>query len=338
MSTETNTVTKTKRVKHVFSNMSEVAHIFAHEIGRDVRCRNGFIENGVIYSFGRHFPIAKRYIDDKGKATIFFTLDSYSSTTSKHISDVWRATQHLEKLYMPKVPSYSTPNHDVNIVIWRRNIEECLSKAASARENKAWYVQDARKNVEQLESYIKFFKIKLDKETKAVVTKAKSDKWEQEVEEYKKKKAERLVDPKLSEKQEKARIAREKRELRDNAEQIEKWRNFEAYKPYVQKKRRRYGSNSSQPDLLRYNAEKERIETSQSVQIPIELAYRFYRYIKVVLERGSCIGTETCKYEIAGYTVQEITPQHIRVGCHRITQTEIELMAIKMNWNGKEVL
>lgn len=330
MSTET--ITKTKRVKTVYGNMSEIAHIFAHEAGRNVKCRNGFVENNVIFSFGRHFPIAKRYVDAKGKTTIFFTLDTYSSTTSKHISEVGAATRHLDKLYMPKVPDYSTPNHAINIVIWRRKIEECLTKAVSARENKEWHVRQARTNVKQLETYTKFFKIKIDKEIKAVVTKAMSGKWEQEIEEYKKKKAERLLDPKLSEKQEKARIAREKKELRDNAEQIEKWRNFEAYRPYVQKKRYRYDSMSSRPELLRYNAEKERIETSQGVQIPVELAHRFYRYIKVVLEKGSCIGTETCKYEIAGYTVQEITPEHIRVGCHRITQSEIELMATKMNW------
>jgi hypothetical protein len=97
MSTET-TITKTKRVKTVYANMSEIAHIFAHEAGRNVKCRNGFVDNNVIFSFGRHFPIAKRYVDTKGKTTIFFTLDTYSSTTSKHISDVWRATQHLDKL------------------------------------------------------------------------------------------------------------------------------------------------------------------------------------------------------------------------------------------------
>jgi hypothetical protein len=234
MSTET----KTKRQKTVFSNMSDIAHIFANEPGRNCKFGNGYVENDVIYSFGRHFPIAKRYVDAKGKTTIFFTLDTYSNTTAKHINAVSVATRHLDKLYMPKVPGYySTPDHDTNNSIWRSKIEKFLKQATSARENKAWYVQDARSCVGQLETYIAFFKLKVDKFTKALIADAKSDKWEKQIEEYKKKKEARLADPKLLEKQEKARKYREDKELRDNAEQIEKWRNFEVYKPYVQKKR-----------------------------------------------------------------------------------------------------
>lgn len=329
MSTET----KTKRQKTVFSNMSDIAHIFANEPGRNCRFGSGYVENDVIYSFGRHFPIAKRYVDTKGKTTIFFTLDTYSNTTAKHINAVSAATRHLDKLYMPKVPDYGTPNHNINISIWRAKIEKFLKQATSARENKEWYVRSARSCVGQLETYIAFFKLKVDKFTKALIADAKSDKWENQIEEYSKKKAERLADPLLLEKQEKARKYREDKELRDNAEQIEKWRNFEAYEPYVQKKRYSYGSNSSQPDLLRYNAEKDRIETSQNVQVPVEVAKKFYRYIQVILAKGGCNSEECCDYQLLDqYTVTEITDQRIIVGCHRIKMEEVNNIAKQLKW------
>lgn len=332
MSTET----KTKRQKTVFSNMYEIAHIFANEPGRNCKFGNGYVENDVIYSFGRHFPIAKRYIDTKGKTTIFFTLNTYSKTTDKHIRDVSAATRHLDKLYMPKVPGYySTPDHNTNISIWRTKIERFLEQATSARENKEWHIKDARHSVGQLETYIAFFKLKVDKFTKALIADAKSDKWENQVEEYKKKKAEREADPFIEEKREKARLAREKAELKKNAEQIVKWRNFEVNSPYLEVSRRmRWDSRyNNRPDLLRYDPMKERIQTSQTVEIPVEVAKKFYRYIQVILAKGGCNSEECCNYKLLDrYNVTEITEERIKVGCHTIRMDEVHNMAKQLNW------
>lgn len=342
MSTET----KTKRVKKVFNSFSEIIHLWAHQSQEEARYGNGFFDGEIIYSYGRHFPIARIYTDKKGNKTVFFTTQGYSSTTSKHISDTWRACSHLPRLHMHTVIEHAVTfremnhQHRQNISSFVLYIKSAIRQFKSARENKKYVLSELSCYVKRLDDYVTFFKLKskLDADTKKLIAEAKSDKWQKEIDEYEKKRAERLADPKFQEKREKAKKYREEKELRDNAEQIEKWRNFEAYRPYVQKGRRYHWSNSSRPDLMRYNAEKERIETSQGVQIPIELAHRFYRYIKIVLERGSCIGAETCQYQIAGYTVQEITHEHIKVGCHRITQAEIELMATKMNWNNVDTV
>lgn len=334
MSTEIKT--KTKRVKQVFGNMSEIAHIFANEPGRDCRFGSGYVEKDVIYSFSRHFPIAKRYVDKKGKTTIFFTLDTYTHTTSKHIRDVSAATRHLDKLYMPKVPGYySSPDHDVNVVIWENKIEGLLKKAISSRENKEWYVKDAKHSVGQLEAYIAFFKLKVDKGIKALIADAKSDKWENQIEEYKKKKEARLSDPLLLEKQEKARKYREDKELRDNAEQIKKWRKFEVISPYLEvSKRMRWNDRyRNRPDLLRYDPMKDRMQTSQGVEIPVEVSKKFYRYIQVILAKGGCNSEECCNYKLLDlYKVTEVTEERIKVGCHTIKMDEVHNMAKQMNW------
>lgn len=328
MSTET----KKKREKKVYSSFSDIVHVFANEPGRDVRCRNGFVKDDVLYSYGRHFPVAKRYTDAKGNTTIFFTLDTYGRITGKHINEAFAATRHLNKLYMKNVPRFDTVDHAYNIGYWLVQLKNAFTNIQKARNNKAWKLTEMRNHLTTLKVYLDFFKIKLTKEVKQIIAEAESDKWEKSITEFAEKEAKRLADPNLAEKREKARLARERAEERANAEQIQKWRNFEAYRPY-QYKRGRYYSSSSQPDLLRYNAETERIETSQNVKIPVEIAHKFYRYIQIVLAKGGCTSAECCNYKLLdSYQVTEITNEHIKVGCHRIKIPEIQLMATKLGW------
>lgn len=325
---------KTKRQKTVYSKFSDIAHIFANEPGRDVRCRNGFVKDDVIYSYGYHFPIANRNVDKKGKTTIFFTLDTYSSVTAQHIRDVNWGTRHLDTLYMLNVPKYkgSVPDHNNNIEYWLVKIQNCFEKFEKARECKKSIHSTMLVHVDRLKKYLEFFKIKPLKKVRNILEIALDPKWSNEITAFYKRRAEKLVDPKAIEKKEKARLARERAEERESAEQIVKWRNFQAFRPYINKKNRYY-NRSSRPDLLRYNANKERIETSQGVEIPVEIAHKFYRYIQIVLAKGGCTSEECCNYKLLDvYRVTEITNEHIRVGCHKIKQTEVNNIAKQLNW------
>ena len=329
MESTTTDTKKPKRQKVVYGGIADIAHIFANEPGRNVKCRNAFVENNVIYSYGRHFPMAKRHVDAKGNTTIFFTLRSYSHTTAKHIAVVDRATKHLNKLYMCYVPIYDTVDHGANIGYWVTGIKTNLATFKTARERKSWELQGALSKARQLQKYIDFFKIKPTKEVKALLKEVHDDKWNEEIIAFNQKKAERLLDPKLKEKREKARLARERAEIKKNEEQIQKWRNFEpyVYRPYS------YKHSHNLPDLLRYNVEKQRIQTSQNVEIPVEVAHKFYRYIQVMLKKGGCTSEACCDYSLLDkYQVREITNVHIVVGCHRIKQEEVNNMAKQLNW------
>jgi hypothetical protein len=84
---------------------------------------------------------------------------------------------------------------------------------------------------------------------------------------------------------------------------------------------------------LRYNANKERIETSQRVQIPVEVAHVFYRHIQVMLRKGGCKSADCCDYRLLErYTVTEISEERLVVGCHRIPMSEVELIAKQLKW------
>jgi hypothetical protein len=327
--------TKTKRVKTVYNSFYDIAHIFANEPERNVKCSNGFVDNNIIYSYGYHFPIAKRHIAEDGKETIFFTLKSYSCTTGKHIRAVDGATSHLNKLYMYHVPNrwyQGEPDHKENIEYWTNSIQLSLKTVERSRTNKDYDLLSARQYVQQLEAYVAFFKYKLDKKIKDLIKEVKGDKWDKYIEEYKKKQKEKENDPVYQQKREKAREARERAEIRKHGEQIQKWRNFEAYEPYIRTGRRNVRS-TVRVDLLRYNQEQERIETSQRVQIPVEVAHVFYRHIQVMLRKGGCKSADCCDYELLErYTVTEITDQRIIVGCHRIKMEEVNNIAKQLKW------
>lgn len=57
--------------------------------GQESRTQHLFIEGRVIYSYGRHFPIALRLLD----RVVLFNQDNYSNTTTRHKSLVARALQ-----------------------------------------------------------------------------------------------------------------------------------------------------------------------------------------------------------------------------------------------------
>lgn len=334
--------TTTKRVKKVFSGFSDLAHKWAQQTQEEGRCSNGFFEGDIIYSYGKHFPIARIYTNEKGERTVFFTTRTYSSTTAKHIRYTDNACSHMDMLYMSNpvltddIYSEYAYNwyHRGNIAEMVTELEELLLKFKRARNHKDWDLVRARNCATRITSYIKFFKIKksLTKKAISLVEYARSADRNKEITAWEEKERIRLSDPKVLENRRKAQEARDKKFAKENAEQIEKWRNFEAYTPYISRKwssRYGYGDRNT---LLRYNEEKQRVETSKYIQVPVEIAHNFYRYIKIMIAKGGCKSTDCCNYKVLEYQVNEITDQQIKVGCHTIPMTEVETIATQLNW------
>lgn len=77
---------------------SDVAHEWAN--GRDIRTgrNNVFAEDGTIFSYGRHFPVARFYGNDRG--VVLFTSHDYSNSTARHKSYVRRAIPSRVKVFV----------------------------------------------------------------------------------------------------------------------------------------------------------------------------------------------------------------------------------------------
>lgn len=66
-------------------NNRQLAHVWAQQNQPEGRGSSFFFDGPSIFSYGRHFEIA-RFVTRKGARAVLFTTRSYSVTTSKHIS------------------------------------------------------------------------------------------------------------------------------------------------------------------------------------------------------------------------------------------------------------
>ncbi len=265
-------------MRNIFTN-SELAHIYANQTQQSGRNSNGsfYFSGKTIYSYGRHFPIAKIVTNQQGQECMLFNFRSYSNTTAKQISIVRNATRQYKKIYC-----YSPEDsHEINFKAWLNLAEIQAEKLQKAKKPELYLNQLSILNREATE-YAEFFSIDIPLSLLAVLS--IKDKKENLV--YMSKKAEFM-------KIEKAK--KEKAQKIEYKEQLKKWFNFETGRVY----------GGFDFDFLRVN--ENRVETTQAVQIPIELAKRLHNKIKDnTLQVGE---------QLLNYRVNEIG-NIIKIGCH----------------------
>lgn len=278
-----------------------VAHLFAHQSQQEATNpgRTLFFDNDSIYSYGRHFCIAKHVINQAGKQALLFTTRSYSNTTAKHINIVGNATNHLNKIYC----SDPSASHTTNIDKFISEIKTALKGLQNARKPEK-YINEAERIQNRAEKYAQFFNLSLPAEISELLNSAKDGKYK----EYLIAEAERI---------QKEREETERKEFLRYKKEVQKFRKHEVNRIYNRLEDR---------DFLRLNSN-NRLQTSQGVEIPSEIAKRAYNWIKDV---KTC--DNSCNYQILEFSVKELTPEYIRIGCHTIDIKEINKIAKKLNW------
>lgn len=99
-------------MKRVYASHSELAHAWAN--GQLMAGTNGYeyaqfsassmlASHLTIYSYGRHFTIAKRLVNEAGEVLIYLNPQTYSSSTSKQQCIVRGAIRHLPQVSYPSV-------------------------------------------------------------------------------------------------------------------------------------------------------------------------------------------------------------------------------------------
>jgi len=226
----------------------QVCHLFANQLQTEARTPTGnlFFDNENLYSYGRHFCIA-RFVDSD---TLLFTERGYSRTTAKHINYAMHATNHIKKIYC----AYPTGSHSQNFAYWQGAAENQLINLKNARKQEL-YLLELLRIKEKVNIYVEYFKIKIPLTLESVLS--ITDK--SEVKEYLESK-QKIMD---QEKAEAEAIYKAKHE-----EELKLWRNFE-----IQKMNLRNGFDYIRKD-------KDKFETSQGVTIPINVGLRFYKNIK----------------------------------------------------------
>jgi hypothetical protein len=286
-------------------NADNVAHTWAHQQQNEAYTpnRSFYFYGPTIYSYGSHFPIAKHATNSKGENKILFTTRKYSNTTAKHINKVWSSIPNRENLIFCYNPCETVND---NLTYWNREIDSIYRALAKAKKPSKYLFELTHLKAQILE-YCNFMEVeipqaislKLDITSKAEIVEI--------VEKEKAIKAE-------------IEAKKEKEKEKYNKEQIKKFRNFERYSPLI---------NFS---CLRYNEATQRIETSQRIEIPVNLAKVFYRAIKTALNTKE-LNTEILdNLKILDYKVKNLQKEFIEIGCHKIEMKEINKIAKSLNF------
>lgn len=322
---------------------SEVAHNWAHDnYNRNGELNGGNVyateHNRTIYSYGPHFPIARK--TNNPEFTVFFTYKGYSNSTAKHIGYVRYAISHYRHVFYCSCPgdseqsiySYEMRNHLPDLARqWVtacrkvKELEERIAKREAKRLPVSEYLDEQldsrtgerdhlltqiRDRAQELERFRIAFDLKVkdqSAEVKLLRKKFLADNW-QRVTEQQAAAARRKAKRDAAEAE-----AHRKRLEAEQAENRERWLKGEDV-------RLAYYGGAAQIRVK--NGE---VQTTQGARVPVEEAAEAVRFIDLVMEkRGGEWRPNGERHSIGGFDISSITKDGVVVGCHRFTHEEIE--------------
>ena len=293
-------------MKTVYRNNKELAHVWASNNVPEGRNPGNtfFFNSDGIFSYGRHFCIAKRHDNN----TVVMTLSSYSNTTAKQMSYVRRAVSHLKLVYCQDPESS---------VIWNRRaaldkIDETLlglEKKGIRETTKDKIRAQAHHIAQTFNDYFAAVSSVGGSECGPI------ELGEDFVEQYKKMRADEEA-------------AKQKKIEAQKAETLER---LEAWKVGVKDGNQQWFHTL--PVALRIN--EDIIQTSHGAAIPLRYAPRLWKIIESVRQTG--VTTNYTGVTLGHYTLNTIYADgSIKVGCHNISYAELHRMAVQLKYIEEE--
>lgn len=289
-------------------NNSQVAHVWAQQKRAGARGSSFFFEGPVIYSFGYHFPIA-RFIEHKGKRAVLFTIQSYSISTSKHISVARGALYGLDIPIFDTPAPTEAPDSKTMRAYYQAEIAALVEKAARARINGEWHMSQARAIALKANEAAQFFgwRWRIAEPTLAPDTLAK----------LKAAHAKQVAKDKIK------RAEQAKKEAAYGARVIREWRAGLAVRT----------NNMQLPTMLRVQGDK--VQTSRGAEIPAAHAGRVWRAVCEVMRTGTPYQRNGHTIHAGEFSIDSIgTDGTLRAGCHTIKYDELAAVAETLGLEG----
>lgn len=292
-------------MKTVFSSHNEVAHIWASQTQNTGRAGNIFFEDGVIYSYGRHFPVA-RFAPEFGNV-VLFTHRGYSNSTAKHKS--------LIRAAIPggfNVVYCDSPNQSVGYnlrkweeaIKWRR--ETFITKKHKvSRGNLA---VEIFKQCEDAIEYCRALNI-----TAPDWTAETNDEMTARDYVYELAKAREV-------KREARRVEYQKKAALDAAERLQLWAAGENVPQY----------NFNFCDTV-LRVKNDQIQTSRGANIPVSDAVRIWPLLARAKSSGKKLEAGLHPIRLGSYQFNSFDGETLIVGCHSIAWGQIEKMAAELH-------
>jgi hypothetical protein len=290
-------------------NNSELTHIWANQTQTHGKGSNMFFENETIYSYGYHFKIAQYVTNKDGIKCIFLNQRSYSNSTNKQQSLVFRSIPENVTFY--RVVSFDdiqgTRAHKDNLTHYINEAEKLQNLTIRANKLKMGYLNQLNSQMDIFNKYCLFFSLNDLEQFNPIFgiglsLSERFDKLTEWVKMYEN--SDQLLEwsIKQTENEKKAKIkATEKAK-----ESIDLFRQFKISSIYA----------NLGHYLLRYNKETDNVETSGGVKMGKNVFLSAYqRLINNQLIKGQHVGD---------FTYNGIEGEIVSVGCHKIPMTEIQ--------------
>lgn len=227
-------------MKTVFNSNADLIHFYANNVNNQshAKANSVFFRDRIIYSYGHHFPMSI-FLDNND---LLFTLNSYSVSTSKHLSLLRSATRQYNKIYSYDIISSSKGNHVPTFEAWKNEASKVIEKLNRANKSEI-YILQLQHIKSYVDKYCTYFKIKMPSELKLIFS----------------------IETKNSDVLNKLAKLTANKQAKELKEKLAKFYNFET--DYI---------TSVDHDYIRYNKTTQIVETSQRVKIPKLEALKFY--------------------------------------------------------------
>jgi len=307
-------------MKHVFPTFDEVAHIFNTQRLEPARCRNGFIEDGIIYSYGRHFPVAKFHKNKRGEV-VLVTDRTYSNTTRDHIGSVLNAVSNREIIRCGDVDiedKYSRGKHKKQLSAFQTEINNLAIFTARARTSFDWKLDRLNSYVANANKYSEHFGLKKkfksfdESEVAKLLEKNKAVMAKEREKENKLIKIGKQLAPKY--------LALWRADLKIPEELADEYRK---YSEYIRKEIDSLGQ------LLRLSTTSPgTVQTSKHADFPLSHGVLALKSILASKEKSQEWVTNGHSIHLGNFVIDKIDPNgDVHAGCHFVTFNEIELFS-----------
>lgn len=281
-------------------NHQQIAHLWANGTDKHYADDTLFAESGTIYSYGKHFPIARKY---KNGTACLFTSRSYSCSTAKHKSYVRQAiASSCEVFAVPEVATCGNDidkqQHKANYKYLVEQIGVCLGKASKAKGRKMELLANAAYMRHCANRYSIVFGLRY----KAIET-SRSESDMLAIERYK------ILA---------VNAIKATRERADNLAKYEAWKRGES----------RGGGFSAFPVAFRIVGDE--VQTSLGASFPVRHAMRIKGMIKSIRQDG-IKGRPSDDFTVGHYRIDEVTENGIVAGCHKVTWEAIDELAAMLD-------
>jgi hypothetical protein len=293
-----------------FTN-SELSHIWANQTQSHGKGSNMFFEHETIYSYGYHFKIAQYVTNKDGQKCIFLNSRSYSNSTNKQQSLVFRSIPANVQFY--RVVSFINNNgfekltHKENLTHYINEAEKLQQLTIKANKLKMGYLNQLDSQIDIFNKYVLFFDLHdLDQFTSQSLDGLSLKERYETITRWATMyiNSEELKKWQIKDKENKRKAEIKAKE--EAKEKIELFRQFKISSIYA----------NIGHYLLRFNKETDNIETSGGVKMSKHIFLTAYqRLLKNELIKGQ---------HVDKYTFNGIDDGIVSVGCHKIPMTEIK--------------